>query len=1766
MEVSHDDSFSCYFSCCFVPWFLLGCTVVFSLLVCFSRKILQGRLLPERRTCPLSAGAWPKTPQLALFSSADLQGQRPGLAQDGPSPRTPRQDPIRHLLCADPACTLCDRVAVQARRLAYPRGRGLPPSPAPLDPNTSCLEYSSCLDMSKPPASVTLLRSDSEPGPAGDLSLSTPGAPPAPCKGPHQLRPPKKQRTAKKAKQEGLRGLEECMCRSEDWAEEQAALSTSTFTFSEISFTSRTDYSSSSARSRTSLEVTLRQVSECSLRIESSTSSRVWAEPVEEEAFGRKRKSPRSSPSRGRPKRRGRAREKSSPVFCRKRGSLRAEFAPTDTPFLTEAARAILEWHVLWKRAQHALGLPQSLLRSLRAFMPAAPGSVPRKATGEVVAVTQPQAPSFLSEDSRAGLEKHLRKMVRLKRWGLPQRVREALQHMHPAAPRKALRSEGRGLASSGARGAQQQATAVSFRPAGASPVKLPPHAQKMPASLVKPFPLGWKYLQPTSHPHPQAEAERVALAPERAHPQVAHPPRHGAPRLQPPAPPLPALEFVAPTALAGLETHALQKRLQHQWGLPGLLQRSLQRFLPAPPPRPPTHRLLIPRGSQQVHPAIGQLPCIPPETKKLLETHLKRVVIERRWGLPRRVLESLQHFQAPSPLPTIKPRDREKVSWPHRAERLPPQKLRALPEKGADSSSETRWDAKHQALHRQVAKKALEMQLGLFSPVVRLSQELSRRVGREALPRVLPRGLRPLRPRSQAFPFLEDSALQSIELNLVRKQLAYRWGLPTLYRRSVALLVPDPPLSPVAGTTTARFAATETLFVGTEVRGELEWHVRRKQVQHTWGLPSLVQRSLRNLLLATPQLCRQRLGQGTVTVLQERPLFLRKEIRHKLELNVRKRVVLQRWGLPKLVLESLRFLFPEMRFQPPRKEAPKSPLALPEGRSPGDRNRGGYLGALASVVATPRKAHLVVLNHQKMEQHVAKRSVELLLGVFPPVAQVSWRLASLSTRPLLPRLIRPGQGALRPCSGFLPFVRPEDVGQIELAVCRIHLAYLWGLGVRYTEVLRVVLRGPPARPLAPQQMGQEFLEAHTPFLAQSDRDVLELCVRKRRLQHQWGLPALIQRSLRAFMQGSPLLPAGRRARIQVVVLQQELLFLPGTTCNHLELHVQKMKLQRQWGLPRRVLQSLKIFAPSGLLGEVGRGRPWTQRPPQPPLEQLVPLGAVGFPQGSRGQFDIQEKVEEEENIQEEEEQESREWSLRGKEVVDKCSSSSSPESWHDTEEAPTSHEECAEYAAPHPASCAHQVGKGSRTCQALEQKVLDGDRALRRTQPGSEGKGEQGGPSQFLPTGEGILLGRHRDTDKNLSLLGSIVEKKLGLQQGIHIWLHEQGRQTEESLPRGHQRPGLEDQRHAGEMGAQHHWGAMSYAGEAVTVKWEETQCCFSQAADSAGQAGEGAQGLGSACAPKVQLLQAGRMESRVRLQESSVRAALWMPSEMGGGRSGVRGTRPTTRGEGRGTLSRDGLLGSGGQRRSNKEQRSRGRSSSSKERRSSSREKRSSSREQRSSSKEQRSSSREQRSSSREQRSSSREQRSSSKEQRSSSKEQRSSSKEQRSSSKEQRSSSKEQRSSSKEQRSSSKEQRSSSREQRSSSREQRSSSKEKRSSSKEQRSSSKEQRSSSREQRWRSREQKCSSREQRWRSKEQRSSSKEQKCSSKERKLSTSDQKSSSRKKRSKIGAWIFCGRKQKSEGRAQNSSKRRGRSRSQGQSKRGRGGNHLPRAQP
>ncbi|XP_044885110.1 uncharacterized protein LOC123376905 isoform X1 [Mauremys mutica] len=113
----------------------------------------------------------------------------------------------------------------------------------------------------------------------------------------------------------------------------------------------------------------------------------------------------------------------------------RLELAEAETPFLQCDVRASLERHIQVKRLQHTLGLSCTLQSALKIFMPPAPKPIARKPSGAGRVVTMPQALPFLSVGSRTELERHLQRMVHLKRWGLPRRIQESLRLLMPATP-----------------------------------------------------------------------------------------------------------------------------------------------------------------------------------------------------------------------------------------------------------------------------------------------------------------------------------------------------------------------------------------------------------------------------------------------------------------------------------------------------------------------------------------------------------------------------------------------------------------------------------------------------------------------------------------------------------------------------------------------------------------------------------------------------------------------------------------------------------------------------------------------------------------------------------------------------------------------------------------------------------------------------------------------------------------------------------------------------------------------------------------------------------------------------------------------------------------------------------------------------------------------------------------------------------------------------------------------------------------------------------
>lgn len=1145
--------------------FLLGSTFVLSLLICLAWKILHGSFLGDSKHWRRHQKAQPERreqPQTTADKRAGSKDEAPAQAQG------PGQDSVRRLLRDNLTCALGEQVAVQAERLATPSGLGPRLRALP----KLLVSFLSCIKQARLPGISTRTARDRWPPLPGRHSPPPPAAPSAPSNG---LQPPRRHQADGLPEEPGGRerfGLaawaplcapKPGICPADVATRQAGSLRQAFWATFEVSFSSRTDDSSSSGLSSCSHQIFLekQEAHTQSWWGESEDSAPVM--PAEQAALARKRlllPSPDQKRAPGRhPGRRVSHAPSQSPQVA---------FSATHTPFVAGATWATLEWHVAAKNVQHALGLPLVLLRSCQAFMPLAPCSVAGRPARDVVAVTRPHALLFLSDEHRMTLELHLGKMVCLKRWGLPPRVQEALGHLWSAPRLPASPSPARWEEDQRTREAGGQAQDVTLRSAQA-PQPQPPTPAR--ASRVM---AGRR--QPPSMPSVldlcSLQRNRDWGALDSVHatvPSWVHSPA------------------AASASMELLESHALKKRLQHQWGLPSLVQRSWRKFSPASLPSPASHMAL----PEEAQPVTGHLPLLPLATLALLDSHVKSTVIGRQWGLPRQVLQSLQLFMPVSPLPA----EREN-SPPQSPEGRAPKMERALPEKGTGPSErppDSSWEAT-QVLRRHSVRKALEIQLDLFAPLLQDSHKTTLQAEKHSLPRALPPGLRPVQPRSQDLLFVEPPSLDRIKLNIIHKSLAYKWGLPTLYRISVARLfggmVPPPPpplprpLLP-SSATAARVPAL-ALALAQGVREELEWHVRRKQLQHIWGLPGLVQRSLRHLLPAAPLHQHQRPGLENVAILWDKPFFLSKETQQELDLNVRKRVLLQRWGLPRVLLESQRLLCPEMGL---RQTAPRSPQAPSDASCARDSSCGTV--ARTSAVGEGRKAPCKALVRPmlgpqelaKMTQHLAKKSVEMQLGVLPPIARRSWRLAWLALKQPLPRLIGPGQGSPRPRSGFLPFERPDDVDQIEMCVCRKHLSSLWGLGLRYVEARSVVMPMPSIPPLtAPRpRAGTTFSEVHTPFLPQPARDTLELSVRKKRLQQQWGLPALAQRSAQAFAHGGcSWLPASLQAKNHVSVLPQELLFLPQGARSHLEFHMQKLKLHRHWGLPRRVLESLRLLRP----------------------------------------------------------------------------------------------------------------------------------------------------------------------------------------------------------------------------------------------------------------------------------------------------------------------------------------------------------------------------------------------------------------------------------------------------------------------------------------------------------------------------------------------------------------------------------------------------------
>ncbi|XP_023069193.2 spermatogenesis-associated protein 31D1-like [Piliocolobus tephrosceles] len=97
--------------------------------------------------------------------------------------------------------------------------------------------------------------------------------------------------------------------------------------------------------------------------------------------------------------------------------------------------------------------------------------------------------------------------------------------------------------------------------------------------------------------------------------------------------------QSLTPSEINDLECNVLQKVQESVWGLPSVVQKSQEDFCP------PAPNLALVRKSFKVHVPISIIPGDFPlssEVRKKLEQHIRKRLIQRRWGLPHRIHESL--------------------------------------------------------------------------------------------------------------------------------------------------------------------------------------------------------------------------------------------------------------------------------------------------------------------------------------------------------------------------------------------------------------------------------------------------------------------------------------------------------------------------------------------------------------------------------------------------------------------------------------------------------------------------------------------------------------------------------------------------------------------------------------------------------------------------------------------------------------------------------------------------------------------------------------------------------------------------------------------------------------------------------------------------------------------------------------------------------------------------------------------------------------------
>ncbi|XP_032095808.1 protein FAM205A-like [Sapajus apella] len=438
----------------------------------------------------------------------------------------------------------------------------------------------------------------------------------------------------------------------------------------------------------------------------------------------------------------------------------------------------------------------------------------------------------------------------------------------------------------------------------------------------------------------------------------------------------------------------------------------------------------LSPETLNQTHPMAldmvlaAHLPFLSPEVLRLLEVHVKKWMHFQRWGLPRRVEESLRQLM-PNPPLYYQPGNGQPHSFNlnntsqvslHRFEIISHQTWCSCV---AGQPIQTFWVSEWSIMNPEQIHHCLQspnpVALALPSPALKALSGPHPRSGKQdndsgsdlhqkcsqlfcGLPSLHSESLVATFMGSQGLSKNENVPKPSLKDTFLLNKLSFPQLLPKTPPQSAP---PSSPLFPKwVSPSDHQRAQINVPFLTLAEREALEWHLLQRQLQLQWGLPAVLQRSQHTQCPMQHEPCGKAQSPETMTTSQPgksisvltRELLFPEHARNLLEFHIQKQLIHHRWSLPQKIQQSIQLLLTSTDQQ--SLSCSSTTLANVSIPQPAALEANGACDVAPSPSVAPVSIptpHLLTQVKAILQNHIDSKCGQIHQGKIPACVHRSW-------------------------------------------------------------------------------------------------------------------------------------------------------------------------------------------------------------------------------------------------------------------------------------------------------------------------------------------------------------------------------------------------------------------------------------------------------------------------------------------------------------------------------------------------------------------------------------------------------------------------------------------------------------------------------------------------------------------------------------------------------------------------------------------------------